>query len=86
MAIRAMQQHFGTRPENLVAQLSPCIRPPAYEVDFAAAIRLQANEAGLREENIHDDGICTSSDRQRFYSYRIEKGKTGRMLALLGRR
>ena len=84
-AIRAMREHFGTRPENLVVQLSPCIRPPAYEVDFAAAIRCQAREAGLRAENIHDDGICTSSDPRRFYSYRIEKGRTGRMFALLGR-
>ncbi|MFM7605090.1 MAG: laccase domain-containing protein, partial [Prosthecobacter sp.] len=28
---------------------------------------------------------CTTSDRNRFYSYRLEKGRTGRMLALLGR-
>jgi len=86
IAIRALAENFGTRPQNLVVQLSPCIRPPAYEVDFAAAIREQARQAGVPGGNIYDEGICTSSDPARFYSYRAEKGKTGRMLALLGRR
>jgi len=75
-----MQQHFGTQPADVVLQLSPCIRPPHYEVDFAAEIVRQASEAGVQE--IIDDGYCTASDLERFYSYRAEKGKTGRMLAL----
>ncbi len=86
MAIEAMQRSFGSRPEDLVVQLSPCIRPPAYEVDFAAAIREEAKARGVLPENIHDEGVCTSSDLTRFYSYRIEQGRTGRMLALLGAR
>ncbi len=85
VAIQTMQDQFGTEPENLIVQLSPCIRPPAYESDFATKIREQANFAGVENDNIHDDGVCTSSDLSRFYSYRLEKGKTGRMLALLGR-
>jgi hypothetical protein len=28
--------------------------------------------------------VCTACDLARYYSYRAEKGKTGRMLALLG--
>lgn len=84
-AIRLMQERFGTQPEDLVVQLAPCIRPPAYEVDFAATIRNQARRAGVKPGCIHDDLTCTSSDPARFYSYRTEKGKTGRMLALLGR-
>ena len=35
---------------------------------------------------IHDDGECTACDLEQFYSYRMEKGRTGRMLALLGLR
>lgn len=85
VAIALMSSNFAVNPENLIVQLSPCIRPPAYEVDFAAAIREQARVAGVRPENIHDERICTSSDLARFYSYRMEKGKTGRMLALLAR-
>jgi copper oxidase (laccase) domain-containing protein len=86
VAIGLMQDRFDSRPEDIVVQLAPCIRPPAYEVDFAAKIREQARDAGVREENLHDDLTCTSSDPKKFYSYRMEKGKTGRMLALLGRR
>ena len=86
VAIAQMRETFGTRPSDLIVQLSPCIRPPAYEVDFAATIRSQALEAGVLPLNLHDDGTCTSSDGTRFYSYRTEKGKTGRMLALLGRK
>lgn len=85
-AIQAMQDQFGTEPGDLIVQLSPCIRPPSFEVDFAATICDQARAAGVDPANVHDAGICTSSDLSRFYSYRMEKGKTGRMLALLGRK
>ncbi|MEZ5385947.1 MAG: polyphenol oxidase family protein [Prosthecobacter sp.] len=84
-AIEQMQRCFGSQPANMIVQLSPCIRPPAYEVDFAAEIQRQAQDAGVPVSQIHDAGECTSSDLQRFYSYRMEKGRTGRMLALLGR-
>lgn len=83
--IRLLGQHFGARPEDIRVQLAPCIRPPAYEVDFAAQIRQSCLEAGIRPEHYADCGICTSSDPARYYSYRLEKGRTGRMLALLGR-
>lgn len=83
-AISLMGQHFGSQAGDMIVQLSPCIRPPMYEVDFAASIRAQARDAGVPASKIHDDGTCTS-DASRFYSYRVEKGKTGRMLALMGR-
>lgn len=83
--IRLMGEHFGANPENIRVQLAPCIRPPAYEVDFAAQIRESCLRAGIRPEHYEDCGICTSSDPSRYYSYRLEKGRTGRMLALLGR-
>jgi copper oxidase (laccase) domain-containing protein len=34
-------------------------------------------------KQIHDSGICTACRVDLYYSYRAEKGKTGRMLALL---
>lgn len=85
-AIETMSREFGTRPDDLHINLSPCIRPPAYEIDFAAQIRQQALDAGVPASQVHDAGECTSSDLRRFYSYRMEKGRTGRMLALLGRK
>lgn len=81
-AIGQMQQRFGTEPRDLIVQLSPCIRPPHYEVDFAAEIITQARAAGV--EQVYDCGVCTACDLSRYYSYRAEKGRTGRMLAVIG--
>lgn len=81
-AIERMADEFDSDPANLVVQLSPCIRPPHYEIDFAAHIREECRAAGVKQ--IHDCGICTACDLSSYYSYRAEKGKTGRMLALLG--
>ncbi len=83
-AIAQMKAEFGSKPENILLQLGPCIRPPAYDTDFSKQILASALEAGLRPENIHDCEICTSKDLLRFYSYRTERGATGRHLALLG--
>jgi copper oxidase (laccase) domain-containing protein len=84
-AVAMMAEHFGSKPADMVVALAPCIRPPVYEVDFAAGIRQQVLDAGVPEGQFTDSGICTSSDPEAYYSYRVERGKTGRMLALLGR-
>ena len=80
-AITQMVERFGSDPPELIVQLSPCIRPPHYEIDFAAEIVEQCRALGVKE--IHDSGICTACHVDLYYSYRVEKGKTGRMLALL---
>ncbi|HEV2095588.1 MAG TPA: polyphenol oxidase family protein [Chthoniobacterales bacterium] len=80
-ALAAMGEHFGSEPKNVVAQLSPCIRPPHYEVNFAAEIVAQCRRAGVVQ--ITDSGTCTACDLEHYYSYRAEKGRTGRMVALL---
>jgi copper oxidase (laccase) domain-containing protein len=80
-AVERMQAEFGSDPADVVAQLSPCIRPPHFESDFAALIVTQLRQAGVRD--IHDSGICTASHPERYYSYRKEMGRTGRMVALL---
>jgi copper oxidase (laccase) domain-containing protein len=81
VAIRRMQDTFHSRPGNVSVLLSPCIRPPLYEVDFAAQIREQCREAGVGA--IIDPKVCTGQNLDRYYSYRMEAGRTGRMLALL---
>ena len=80
-AIAELSEHFGSNPMDLVVQLSPCIRPPHYEVDFASEIVRQSCASGVK--NVHDCGSCTACDLTHYYSYRAEKGRTGRMLALL---
>ena len=83
VALERMAAEFGTRAEDVTAVLSPCIRPPDYEIDFAAQISAQASELGLG--NFIDCGLNTAANLQRFYSYRKELGKTGRMMALIVR-
>ena len=83
-AITQMVESFGSEPAELIVQLSPCIRPPHYEIDFAAEIIKQCRTEGVLK--IHDSGVCTACDLDRYYSYRAEKGKTGRMLALIALR
>lgn len=80
-ALELMGREFGTRAADVVGVLGPCIRPPHYETDFAAEIGAQARGAGIRD--FHDCGEDTASDLCRYYSYRLEKGQTGRMMALI---
>jgi copper oxidase (laccase) domain-containing protein len=79
--IACLGDSFRCHPENLIIQLGPCIRPPHYEIDFAAEIGRQARACGVRQ--YHDCETCTASHLDRYYSYRVEKGKTGRMWAVL---
>jgi YfiH family protein len=79
--LACLRENFGSDPGDLVVELGPCIRPPHYEIDFAAEIGRQVRAAGVR--HYHDGGVCTASRLDRYYSYRAEKGKTGRMWGLL---
>lgn len=79
--IAAVCAATGADPQDLIVQISPCIRPPHYQVDFAAEIRAQTAEAGVRE--IHDCTNCTGSNLERYYSYRKEERQTGRLLAAM---
>jgi YfiH family protein len=78
--ISCMKEMYDTDPRQLIVQLGPCIRPPHYEIDFAAEIGRQARACGVVE--YHDCGACTASRLDRYYSYRAEKGRTGRMWAV----
>lgn len=80
-AIEKMRVEFGCDPAKMVVQLGPCIRPPNYEVNFAGLIEADCEKAGVGK--FVDSDTCTAADLKNYYSYRAEKGKTGRMLALL---
>jgi copper oxidase (laccase) domain-containing protein len=83
-AILAMGESFGSRPQDLIVQLGPCIRPPAYEVNFPSQIHIDALSAGVPPSQYFDCGACTYLAADSYYSYRRELGHTGRLLALLG--
>jgi polyphenol oxidase len=79
--IHRMKEEFGSDPQEMLALLGPCIRPPDYDVDFASEIirQLRAEKVG----KVVDSGLCTAADLKKFYSYRAEKGQTGRHFAAL---
>ena len=80
VAARKLMARTGCEPEAIRAFFGPCIRPPHYEVDIPALLHAQLEAIGVK--NRRDCRLDTASDLGRFYSYRMEKGRTGRMLAL----
>ncbi len=53
-------------------------------LDLVEANRRQLLAAGVRPESIYINGDCTACRVDRYFSYRAERGKTGRMLAVIG--
>jgi polyphenol oxidase len=53
-------------------------------LDLVEANRRQLLDAGLSPEKIFALNECTSCQTDRFFSYRAERGKTGRMMAVIG--
>ena len=53
-------------------------------LDLPAACRRQLLDCGLCAENIFTNAPCTACDTNRLFSHRMESGKTGRMMALIG--
>jgi len=80
VTIRRMREEFGSEPRSMMALLGPCIRPPHYDVNFAGEILRQLEREKVGK--VVDSGLCTASDLTRFYSYRAEKGQTGRHFAV----
>lgn len=53
-------------------------------LDLREANRRQLLEAGVPENQISTVQGCTSCDTRNFFSHRAEKGRTGRMMAVIG--
>ncbi|MGF7215170.1 hypothetical protein GGR92_001310 [Spirosoma lacussanchae] len=63
-------------------QIQPETQRPA--VDLKAANRQQLIDTGLLADQIELSPFSTVTDRADYFSYRAEKGQTGRMLAVIG--
>lgn len=57
-----------------------------YLLDLWQLNRLQLVEAGVPEQNVLTAGVCTCCHVDQFFSHRKEKGKTGRLAAILYRK
>ncbi len=58
--------------------------PKKIFLDLSEANRRQLIAAGVAPRNITDLRLCTSCRTDLFFSHRAEKGKTGRMMAVVG--
>lgn len=60
------------------------ILPTKIYLDLVEANRQQLLSVGVPAKNIEASPLCTACNRDRLFSYRAEKGKTGRMMAVAG--
>ena len=58
--------------------------PPKMFLDLVEANRRQLMEAGVLAKNITASGLCTACRPDLLFSYRAEKGITGRMMGVVG--
>jgi YfiH family protein len=58
--------------------------PPKIFLDLVEANRQQLLAAGVAKKNIDSSELCTNCHPELLFSYRAEKGKTGRMMAVAG--
>ena len=58
--------------------------PKKIFLDLVEANRQQLLAAGVPKKNIEASPLCTNCQRELLFSYRAEKGKTGRMMGVVG--
>jgi len=58
--------------------------PPKIFLDLVEANRQQLIAAGVPKKGIDASPLCTSCHPEKLFSYRAEKGKTGRMIGVAG--
>lgn len=54
-----------------------------FQLNLWRCNELQLQSVGLKKENIDSAEVCTACNNKQFFSYRADKGKTGRIGALL---
>ena len=79
--VATMRQKFGTNPADCTSFISPSIGPCHYEMDIWSRLEQQLRLAGVSD--VHNPRVCTACHLDRYFSYRAEKGQTGRMFAVL---
>lgn len=58
--------------------------PKTIYLDLVEANRRQLLDAGLAKKNIDASPLCTNCNPERLFSYRAEKGTTGRLMGVAG--
>ena len=71
-------QHFFNIPESFTAA------DDKYMLDLPHINKQQLMKAGLHEEQIQMSEVCTACEVTQFFSYRKEKGCSGRFMSMIG--
>lgn len=58
--------------------------PDGLFLDLTEANRRQLLDAGVGDERIEQVGGCTACQTERFFSWRAQRGRTGRMMSVIG--
>jgi YfiH family protein len=98
--VRAMEEKFGSRPENLVVVVGPGIGSCCFEVgpEVASQFGLSGRAKIDLVETIHRQlgrndgatghfvaaGLCTACRADLFHSYRRDREAAGRMVTVIG--
>jgi YfiH family protein len=84
--------HFEIGPEVAVALreadlaqsiVAPGVHGPKHHADLALAVRMQLERFGVAPANIDADPPCTYADAARFFSYRRDGARSGRLAAII---
>ncbi|AZU61444.1 peptidoglycan editing factor PgeF [Neobacillus mesonae] len=75
--IENILEDVDRKPYNLVSD-------GQFSLDLRELNRMLLIAAGVPERQIMVSGFCTSCDRELFFSYRRDQGRTGRMLSFIG--
>lgn len=68
---------------SVPSDLAGAVSPGKWKLNLWEANRRVLLAAGIKAENILSACICTSCHSDMFFSYRAQKGKTGRMMAII---
>lgn len=123
-AVEKMIEDYGSKPENIIACIGPCIgkchfeveedvknifektfsylgmncdiikkqeksdsnNKTKYKIDTTLINRIMLQKIGLKPENIIESGVCTVCNSSLIHSFRADKEKSGRNVAILGKR
>ncbi len=70
--------HFFTTPKSFTKE------GEKYMLNLPYLNQKQLLDAGIEESNIEMSNTCTACDVERFFSYRKEKGCSGRFMSMIG--
>ena len=75
---KEVAKHFLHMPQTLIQ------KKDKYRLDLATVNKNHLLESGVKEKNIEISSLCTSCEVETLFSYRKEKGCSGRFMNIIG--